>query len=186
MWRYLSTTGAAIAPRRARLYSITTTINPIVVKVCPVVHTVVSSHFWQWYYAAATAIPMGTIFHPSPSSKTDFSYFVCWTKHFLPKKSCWLLWHLIFSIDTFNWCQFWYYPITICQKNKKIWLVCHWIHINWRSTPFVFHHCIIMIINTFFHELLPWGGQPKFEFVLKLDRARLRGSNLISPIIMER
>ena len=41
-----------------------------------------------------------------------------------------------------------------------------------------------MIINTFFHELLPWGGQTKFEFVLKLDRARLRGSNLISPIIL--
>ena len=61
--------------------------------------------------------------------------------------------------------------------------VCHRIHINWYPTQH-FHHCIIMIINTFFHELLPWGGQTKFEFVLKLDRARLRGSNLISPIIL--
>ena len=66
-------------------------------------------------------------------------------------------------------------------QEKKI--ICHRIHINWYPTQH-FHHCIIMIINTFFHELLPWGGQTKFEFVLKLDRARLRGSNLISPIIL--
>ena len=66
---------------------------------------------------------------------------------------------------------------------KKFELFCPWIRINWYPTQH-FHHCIIMIINTFFHELLPWGGQPKFEFVLKLDRARLRGSNLISPIIL--
>ena len=66
-------------------------------------------------------------------------------------------------------------PVIYKKKNR--------IHINWYPTQH-FHHCIIMIINTFFHELLPWGGQTKFEFVLKLDRARLRGSNLISPIIL--
>lgn len=57
--RHYCTAASVAAPyhhrHRARGYSITTTINPIVVKVCPVVHTVVSSHFWQWYYAA-TAI----------------------------------------------------------------------------------------------------------------------------------